>query len=66
MIKYFCDKCNKELENYDIFTVDVIPPEIRTWEDDANTGTCILCRVCLKEFQKWLKTSPFMKTTNTR
>lgn len=52
MIKYFCDKCDKELENYDIF---IIPcPEIRTWDDDARTGYCILCRSCLDKFENWV------------
>ena len=55
MIKYFCDKCGKELENVDIFTVEVTPPEIRRWDDDARTGVCIMCRDCLDAFQKWLK-----------
>lgn len=55
MIKYFCDKCGKELENFDIFTVEVTPPEIRSWDDNARTGICIMCRDCLDVFQKWLK-----------
>lgn len=54
MIKYFCDKCEKELENYDIFALTVTPPEIRRWDDDARTGECILCRECLDAFQGWL------------
>lgn len=58
MIKYFCDKCGKELENTDIFTVEVTPPEIRRWDDDALTGICIMCRDCLKAFQKWLSNEP--------
>ena len=29
MIKYFCDMCEKQLEEWDIFTVEVTPPEIR-------------------------------------
>ena len=55
MIKYFCDKCGKELANYDIFTVTVTPPEWRTWADEARTGDCILCSKCLDIFQKWLE-----------
>lgn len=55
MIKYFCDKCGKELEDYDIFTVEVVPPEIRQWDDEAHTGTCIMCRACVGWFQDWLK-----------
>lgn len=57
MIKYFCDKCDKELENYDIFTITVTPPEIRRWDDAARTGECILCRKCLDAFQGWLSVS---------
>lgn len=55
MIKYFCDMCEKQLEEWDIFTVTVTPPEIRQWTDDAYTGTCILCRTCLKLFQNQIK-----------
>lgn len=54
MIKYFCDKCEKELEDYDIFTITVTLPEIRRWDDNARTGDCILCRECLDAFQGWL------------
>ena len=54
MIKYFCDKCGKQLEKYDIFTVTVTPPEWRAWED-ACTGDCIMCHKCLDIFQKWLE-----------
>ena len=55
MIKYFCDMCEKQLEEWDIFTVTVTPPEIRQWTDDAYTGACILCRNCLKLFQNQIK-----------
>ena len=54
MIKYFCDKCDKELAHYDVFTVTVTPPEIRQWLDDAMSGECILCRECLKKMQDWI------------
>ena len=63
MIKYFCDKCDKELENYDIFTIPVTPPEIRRWDDDARTGECILCRECLDAFQGWLEIRKTKKMT---
>lgn len=59
MIKYFCDKCGMQLNTYDIFTAQIIPPEIQTWDDDA--GSYILCKTCFKEFQKWLNESPFIK-----
>lgn len=55
MIKYYCDKCDKRLDALDIFTIEIAPPEIRQWEDDAYTGQCILCRNCLKEFQRWMR-----------
>ncbi len=55
MIKYFCDMCEKQLEEWDIFKVEVTPPEIRQWEDDAYTGMCILCRNCIKLFQNRIK-----------
>jgi hypothetical protein len=49
MIKYFCDKCGKECEDYEAFTIKVIPPEVRTWMDDAETGIYILCFDCVKK-----------------
>ena len=58
MIKYFCDKCGKELPHdgftADIFKVEVEPPEIRRWTDEAETGTYILCYNCVRKFNKWL------------
>lgn len=55
MIKYFCDKCGKELEDYDIFKVEITPPEIRQLEDNAYTAyPFILCRDCMKSFHVWV------------
>lgn len=60
MIKYFCDKCGKELDSFnntmssDRFTVTINPPEIRKWADDAETGTYILCYYCVRKFNKWI------------
>ena len=60
MIKYFCDKCGKELDKFnneftsDIFKVIVDPPDIRKWTDDAETGTYIMCYDCVREFNKWI------------
>ena len=62
MIKYFCDKCGKEAEDWEVFTIKVIPPEIRSWEDDTVTGIYILCSDCTKRLHKWLnKTDNFVK-----
>ncbi len=58
MIKYFCDKCGKELSNdifVDVFEVEVRPPEIRKWSDDAETGTYILCYQCVRKLNDWVK-----------
>lgn len=61
MIKYFCDKCGKECEDYDVFTIKVIPPEFRTWMDDTETGTYILCYGCVRKFNKWIHELPDSK-----
>ena len=63
MIKYFCDKCGKELEHFDneftsdLFKITVDPPNIRKWADDAEIGTYILCYNCVRKFNKWLHES---------
>lgn len=60
MIKYFCDKCGKELPLFnneftsDMFKVTIEPPEIRRWADDAETGNYMLCYACVRKFNKWL------------
>ena len=60
MIRYFCDKCGKELDSFngtissDAFKVTIEPPEIRRWADDAETGTYILCYDCVRKFNKWV------------
>lgn len=64
MIKYFCDKCGKELEHFDneftsdLFKVTVDPPDIRKWADDAETEIYILCDGCVRRFNKWLCEPP--------
>lgn len=60
MIRYFCDKCGKELDSFngtissDTFKVTIEPPEVRRWADDAETGTYILCYDCVRAFNKWV------------
>ena len=65
MIKYFCDKCGKEIGDFnmnDVFTVKVEPPEVRSWRDEADTGTYILCYNCVRKLNKWLnKNDDFVK-----
>ena len=58
MIKYFCDKCGREIGDFnmnEIFTVKVEPPEVRSWQDDTETGTYILCYQCVRKFNDWVK-----------
>ena len=68
MIKYFCDKCGKELPLFnneftaDMFKVTVDPPDIRKWSDEAETGTYILCYDCVRKLNKWInKNDDFVK-----
>ena len=65
MIKYFCDKCGKELSSdifVDVFEIEVKPPEVRTWSDEAETGTYILCFNCVQKLNKWInKNDDFVK-----
>jgi hypothetical protein len=56
MIRYFCDKCNKEIgEHSELFKIEIEPPEIRRWRDDAETGTYIMCYDCVRLLNKWIK-----------
>ena len=54
MVKYFCDKCGKELEEYEVFVTTIYPPELTASNSEARAGDCILCAGCVDEFQKWL------------
>jgi DNA-directed RNA polymerase subunit RPC12/RpoP len=56
MIKYFCDKCGKEIESFiGGFMIKVEPPELRTMATEAETGTYILCYNCVKDLNKWIR-----------
>ena len=56
MIKYFCDRCEKDIDSLsELFEVTVEPPELRKWTDDAETGTYILCYDCVRELNKCLE-----------
>ena len=54
MVKYYCDKCNLQLEAYNIFTIKVTPPDFRRWGDEALTEDRILCRGCTELFDGWI------------
>lgn len=57
MIKFFCDKCGKELDRAYMYTGSIIHPEITNWdapfiEDPANFE---LCDACAKKLEKFLE-----------
>ena len=54
MVKYYCDKCNLQLETYNIFTIKITPPDFRRWDDEALTEDRILCRGCMELFDGWI------------
>ena len=58
MIKYFCDRCGKEInyKSYELFKVTVEPPEVRSCMDGAETETYILCYNCVKGISKFIST----------
>ena len=74
MIKYFCDKCGKELPLFnneftsDMFKITVEPPEVRRYVDNAETGSYILCYGCVRKFNKWLyeADSPIISTLSMK
>ena len=51
MIKYICDKCGKEMYQYDEFEVAITPPLIGRYEDKRLH----LCEDCIKGFDRFLK-----------
>ena len=44
--KYFCDRCNKEIQKEDIYHITNLP----FFRDNIE-----LCRSCYKSFKWWLK-----------
>lgn len=55
MIKYFCDKCGDEVNKYSgAFTVTIQSPAVGVMLDDVQTGAYVLCRDCIKEFNKFM------------
>lgn len=54
MIKYFCDKCGKECQEYEVFTIKINTPEILSWDYYPVSGEYILCFDCTKKLDKWL------------
>ena len=58
MIKYYCDKCRKEIDSYRAFTIVVQEPEIHSYADMAlfDSYGYQLCDICMKDFSSFFKT----------
>ena len=60
MIKYFCDKCGKEVGalfgecSADIFKVHIEPSEVRTLIDEEEAKDYIFCYACMKNLNRWV------------
>ena len=57
MIKYFCDKCGKEVGAFEAYTVLVEAPEIKSWADQymyERRGYQV-CRDCMAKVADFIE-----------
>ena len=57
MIKYFCDKCGKEVGEFEAYTVSVKAPEIKSWADQymyEQRGYQV-CRDCMAKVAEFIE-----------
>lgn len=57
MIRYFCDRCGREIEeSTGCFTVTIQAPEIRSWADDGlySRADYQICRSCITEIDGFI------------
>lgn len=60
MIKIFCDKCGKEVGEFEAYTVLVEAPEIKSWGDDymyERRGYQV-CRDCMAKVADFIEPKP--------
>lgn len=58
MIKIYCDKCGKEVEEYEAYTLHVRGPEIVDWDDRyLNEKDYQICRDCMKKVDDFITVS---------
>lgn len=63
MIKYFCDKCGKEIGEFEAYTVLVEAPEIKSWADQymyERRGYQV-CRDCMAKVTDFIEPKPRKK-----
>lgn len=57
MIKIFCDKCGKEVDEFEAYTILVEAPEIKSWADQymyERRGYQV-CRDCMAEIATFIE-----------
>lgn len=56
MIRYFCDMCHDELEDYEIYTVTFRIPEVRAYFDSnvEELAKYIVCQNCSSKIKDFL------------
>ena len=57
MIKYFCDKCGKEVGEFEAYTILVEAPEIKSWTDQymyERRGYQV-CRDCMAKIADFIE-----------
>lgn len=63
MIKYFCDKCGKEIGEFEAYTILVEAPEIKSWADQymyERRGYQV-CRDCMAKIADFIEPKPRKK-----
>ena len=57
MIKFFCDKCGKELDRVYMYTGSICQPEITNWDSPfiEDPATFELCYDCAKKLERFLR-----------
>ena len=55
MVKYYCDRCGREREKYEMFSVTIIPPEVWPYYESLITyysGELHFCIDCMKKINE--------------
>ena len=56
MIKIYCDKCGKEIDEFEEYTILIQGPVIRAWEDEYmyDKKGYQICRNCIKSVANFI------------
>ena len=55
MIKYYCDRCGKEMDGLHMFVIEIRPPVIRTLSDEAYAKGYQICRDCIEDVDNFIR-----------